>query len=87
MIMSKVYICSTYIGTKGKVVLELSTSEEAKQALQRIKKVYPRLSLGVYGSRDLVTFKRTHRTIKSATLVKSVADFLDTVDQQAMETI
>ncbi len=85
--MSKVYICSTHRGTKAKVILELSTSTEAKQALQRIKNANPKVSLGVYGSRDLATFKRTQRTFKASTLVKSVADFVDTMDKKEMETV
>ncbi|WNF37371.1 hypothetical protein RJD24_02605 [Bacillaceae bacterium IKA-2] len=85
--MSKVYICSTHRDTKAKVILELSTSAEAKQALQRIKSINPKLSIGVYGSRDLATFKRTQRVFKASTLVKSVGDFVEVMDKKEMETV
>ncbi|QGG47389.1 hypothetical protein [Heliorestis convoluta] len=85
--MSKIYICSTHRDTKAKVILELPTSEEAKQALQRIKRENPKISIGVYGSRDLATFKRTQRALKSPTLVKSVDDFLEAMNEKEMETV
>ncbi|QGG47413.1 hypothetical protein [Heliorestis convoluta] len=85
--MSKIYICSTHRNTKAKVILELPTSEEAKQALQRIKTENPKLSIGVYGTRDLSTFKRTQRVLKSPTLVKSVDDFVEAMNQKEMETV
>ncbi|MBM7572725.1 hypothetical protein [Aquibacillus albus] len=85
--MSKVYICSTHRDSKAKVVLELSSSQEAKHALQQIKSMNPKLSIGVYGSRDLATFKRTQRVFKASTLVKSVTDFVDAVENKEMKTV
>ncbi|WP_035019853.1 hypothetical protein [Anoxybacillus flavithermus] len=72
--MSKVYIIS--VTDDKSVILELPSTKEAKIAYKYIRSKTPEASIGVYGARDLQTFRRTQRTIGSATVTRSVETFV-----------
>ncbi|EMR07027.1 hypothetical protein C772_01163 [Bhargavaea cecembensis DSE10] len=79
--MGKIFICSNKADTKSSVVvLELPTSQAAKDAFREIRGRNPKLSLGVYGSRDLETFKRTQRTLGVPKVVRTVNDFVASME-------
>lgn len=83
MKVSKVYITHRPIGkTNVRVVLEVSSSDDAKDAYQAIKERAPWSDISVYGARDLATFRRTQRTMKGSPIVHSVSDFLKSCNSQ-----
>lgn len=87
--MSKIYIYATKNPDEKlkKVVLELSSSNEAKSAYQTIKQLVPRVSINVFGARDITSFRRTQRSLKNSQVVHSVSDFIRTIDSSKIETI
>jgi hypothetical protein len=74
--MSKVYFSVT-IKTQGKSkILELSY-HQAKDIYRKIKASYPDASIGVFGAKDLETFRRTQRSLAAYPVTKSITEFLE----------
>lgn len=74
--MCKFYIYSTDRHNINTDILELSSSNEAKQIFSTIKKTSPQASLGVVGAKDMITFRRTHRNLGKHQIFKSPEEFI-----------
>lgn len=79
--MSKVYICSTSRRDRSRRVLEVPTSEVARDVFQHIKRTMPGISIGVYGAKDFPTLQRTQRTLKGVKVITDIPEFMRILDE------
>ncbi|MCA1012798.1 AbrB/MazE/SpoVT family DNA-binding domain-containing protein [Halobacillus halophilus] len=83
MEMSRLYIKSSLTGA----LLEVASSKEVICAYEEIKKNFPGIELTVFGAKDASSLRRSHRTLDTSHIVKTVPEFIAALPNHAFKII
>lgn len=70
--MSRLYIKSSLTVA----LLEVASSKEVISAYEEIKMSFPGIGLTVFGAKDASSLRRSHRTLDTSHIVKTVPEFI-----------